>query len=569
MLVVGSTWQCIGAWQDSQTSDEAVHVAAGLSYWQTRDFRLNQEHPPLMKLLAALPLLARPAVRIDTRSSAWANRSQWTIGGNLMWAGAPQNLHTPHLRMFIARLPMIGVWVALAIALFLIAGTRWGPWAGVVAMGMFIFDPNFLGHGHLATNDVFVSLMILLAVWATERMINQPSWPRAWMMGTLFALAEVTKFSAIFLAAVIPLLLLISVLSRQSRLTWGWLGKGLGAMALAWMFVTWMAYGFTVQRLIDDPGFQRVINSAQEILLKPGGSGGLVPRLAHAVQTPAGKHFLATIDHIPVPAFAYFRGLFSLASHDYWGHSSFLLGHTSVKGWWYYFPVAMAVKTPIITILLFCAWLVFGVHRTVLAWRHRVRRLPTSVWIYGLPPIAYFAWSLTSHIDIGVRHIFPVYPFIFLAIGSIASQAIGRWKKPIQVGLAAGVIGLALTAGFAWPHTLAYFNALAGGTKNGTNILLDSNFDWNQDIWRLRSYLDRHPYPEVHLALFGTIPEGRVFPEAYPVLQDQEIQSGIKPSGIVIVSAGILYDRNGSLVWLRPYRPIAIVGSSIYVYDFR
>lgn len=176
---------------------------------------------------------------------------------------------------------------------------------------------------------------------------------------------------------------------------------------------------------------------------------------------------------------------------------------------------------------------------------------------------------MTSHINIGLRHIFPVEPFLFLAIGSMASAPI-LTNHVARKKMLVGALGtLPLLAVLSWPNTIGYFSEIIGGPRQGYQYLLDSNLDWNQDIWRLRNFLQLQHFPEVHLVLFGSIPYRNIFPTTLPVLEDQAIASGQRPSGIVIISAGQLYNQDGPFAWLRSYRPQWRIGSSISVYDFR
>ncbi|MBI5467272.1 MAG: hypothetical protein HY975_03635 [Candidatus Kerfeldbacteria bacterium] len=176
---------------------------------------------------------------------------------------------------------------------------------------------------------------------------------------------------------------------------------------------------------------------------------------------------------------------------------------------------------------------------------------------------------MTSHINIGLRHIFPFYVFLSLTAGSICATLARRRASwlPVTATLIIGVS--ALVAINAWPNTLGYFNRLVGGTTNGHAYVLDSNLDWNQDIWRLRTFLQQHGFTSVHLALFGSIPADKVFPGRLPVLTDEDVDRGVQPTGLVVISAGQLYNEDGPFHWLRSYTPNWRVGSSITVYDFR
>ncbi|MBI5466668.1 MAG: hypothetical protein HY975_00420, partial [Candidatus Kerfeldbacteria bacterium] len=104
--VIGAlSLQCIGAWQDSQTTDEAVHLAAGRSYWQTGDFHLNPEHPPIFKLLAASPLLLLPGTNLNTNDAVWRSGNEWQIGAEYLYDSPAQFQYGTQGILFVSRLP--------------------------------------------------------------------------------------------------------------------------------------------------------------------------------------------------------------------------------------------------------------------------------------------------------------------------------------------------------------------------------------------------------------------------------------------------------------------------------
>lgn len=561
--------QSIGAWQDSQTTDEAVHLSAGRSYWQTNDFRLNPEHPPLIKLLASVPLLFMPGTQIDTASQIWRDRQEWEVGITMLY-GPDRAGRQAQLIMFLGRLPMILVWAALGGVIFAWARSRWGNLAGLMSLLAYAFDPNFLGHGHLVTTDVGVALGFVGTIWLTDRFLRQPTWSRLGWLSLVFALTQVTKFSAIILWVIVPLLGLMYLAYRPAHFSGQWWWRLVASLVVMTSVVTWVVYGFQVQPIDSDPRIAQLWQERQQIV-----EHGLVdqqPPIVKKVigwtdpQSPTGR-WIESASHWSVPAYSYWRGLTSTLSHNVWGHPAYLLGQTYDFGWWYYFPVALAVKTPAITLLLVLGSGLYG----GLQWFSRFRgrswssRIPFDAWLLGFPPLLFLAWSMSSHINIGLRHIFPIEPFMFLSIGSLVTVGGRLWQR----GLLLAVCTLPIVAITSWPNTIGYFSGMFGGTREGYRYLLDSNLDWNQDIWRLNSFLHQHRFDEVHMVLFGSVPYRTLFPGSLSVLTDQEIDQGLKPSGIVIISAGQLYNQDGPFSWLRPYHPNWRVGSSITVYDFR
>lgn len=562
--------QCIGAWTDSQTTDEAVHLSAGLSYWRTGDFRLNPEHPPLIKLLAALPLLPFRNLPLMTSGAAWNEPNEWTIGAHFLYRQSMNNFSLGRLILFGGRLPIILLWAAFGVTLYFCC-RRWGEWAATLALVAFAADPNWLGHGHLVTTDVGVAAAFFFVILAVEAYVRRPTWGRVSILAGLFAAAQVTKFSALILWLIVPVLGWLALAYHPSVFRWRHWWRMMGMTIGAGLIVTWAVYGFEVKSMTRDRQLAAMWQSRRTFIAEDRSPSDRPFLERVIVATPPGTWFGNVIDHAgqwSVPAYSYWRGIIALDNHQFWGHDAFLLGQASTLGWWYYFPVAFAVKTPLLTVLALLASAGFGM--AVFTVRCRARRpwravVPLTGWMFGLPPIVFFLWSMTSHINIGVRHIFPVYPFVWMAVGRLASKPFGR-LRPWMTALVIGG-GLIVTAAAAWPHTIGYFNALAGGTSGGHRILLDSNLDWNQDIWRLQSWLRHNQVTSYSLALFGSIPQASIFPQAKPIPGTSEVDRGIQPTWPVIISAGQLYNLEGPFRWLRGYRPDTTIGTSIYVFD--
>lgn len=537
-----------------------MHLAAGVGYWRAGWWLVNPEHPPVVKLLAAAPIFAQPDLSFPSQLNPAIEPNQWDLGRTLLYD------HDPFGRgrwtLFLGRLPMIAIWGALAWLLWRLADRRWGTWAGLLGVSLLLFDPTFLGHGHLITTDVAAAVALLAVVWRLERLVEQPNWRNALWLSGLFAIAQLTKYSLLWLWLIIPLLLILAHKLAQD-FTGQWLRRTLGLIVAVTVIATWVAYGFELRAPASDPRIERLWTEQRELAARVNGQPStIVERLAVAAQPdqPLGRWF-ERASHWPIPAYSYWRGAFAVLSHNYSGHGAFLFGQTSGQGWWWYFPAALALKTPLLTLSLFAVSVWFAGRQV-----RKVQLTNWRGWIWFVPPLSYFIWSLGSHINIGVRHILPVYPFMFLGIAWLvrSSAPWWIWRKWLIPGLMLTSLAVALAA---YPNTIGYFNATAGGTSGGHRYLLDSNLDWNQDIWRLRRWLDRHNVTDYSLALFGSIPAEKIFPEAKPIPPESLIAAGYRPKGPIIISAGQLFNRDGPFAWLRD-RPVqARVGSSIWIFN--
>ena len=561
MLALGCALvlQCIGARTDSQTTDEGAHLAAGLSYWRTNDFRLNPEHPALTKLLAAAPLIPFRQLQPTADSALWANRDQWSIGRMLLYSQLDPRRETPWI-LWLARLPIVLVWLCLGWIVWRWAEERTSAWGGAVATVLYAFDPTMLGHGHLITTDLGVAAGMTATFWVAAKLVQRPSWRWVASVGLVFSLTQLTKFTALVLWPLLFAVLAVAAATARTGWNWSWWRRTLLATVTIGAITTWSVYGLEVQSARADPGVHRLwagrdaLAISRELTTMPP----LIQRVVSVTEPGSGlRRMLVSMSRLPIPAYSYWRGIGSTISHNAHGHPAYLLGRRSQHGWWYYFPVAILVKTPL-PVLALGLVLAFAVWR-----RRRVLGSPRHLLLI-VPMLGFLLWSLSSQINIGVRHVLPVYPLFCISAASLVRLGARRWQR-WALGLA--VASLPIITWAAWPHTIGYFNALAGGTRGGHRVLLDSNLDWNQDLWRLRDELDRRSTPPARIALFGTVPAEVIHPHPGTVPTDSLVAIAGPPRGLVIVSEGLLYDDRLHFLWLRSLRPTRAIGASILVYD--
>jgi hypothetical protein len=230
--------------------------------------------------------------------------------------------------------------------------------------------------------------------------------------------------------------------------------------------------------------------------------------------------------------------------------NAFLAGDYGDRGWWYYFPVAFAIKTPVVLLLAAAAGLV------VWGWRSRDKAMFVLV-----PIVVYLGWSMTTHINIGVRHILPIYPFVIV----LAAAALA-------------FVGCAAETAIAYPHQLAFFNLLVGGPSHGSEYLVDSNLDWGQDLKPLKRWMDDHQISHINLAYFGSADPRYygidcTFLPGAPTWVNPEFVNDPRLPGYVAVSATLLrgvYAENDQqrqfYAPLARMTPAAVIGHSIFVY---
>jgi hypothetical protein len=507
----------------SITTDEVAHLPAGYSYIQTGDFRLNRDHPPLMKAWAALPLVTLDLKPIWELPS-WSHGEAWGFGAQFL----TENRAPLRRIIWMGRLPMVAVGLLLGVVLFAWARTWWGYRPALFVLFLFALCPNFLGHGGLVTTDAGVACFTLLALYALWRFSEHQALSDAAWCGVALGLALLAKYSALVTMAVVAVLCSASFMTRVS---------GVGCRV-------WRDRRAT-------PDTRRPT---------PVSAGTWLAAATLMVVIPLG---LITL------GFGFPRGLANFADglavqrafdRD---RTAFLWGQYSDR-FWYYFVLAQWWKTPVPTLLCFAAALVLA------RWRTPIERLR---WAFILLPIAAFHLAgMAFPFKVGVRYMLPTLPFVFLACGAVAAR-VGRAGRGWRIAFAGLCLWYAAGTLRAWPNYLSYFNQLAGGVDGGVHYLDDSNIEWGQDLYRLRDYLDTHPPTTLHAAVVAKIGLEHYGIDAEWIgLRDL---TWPEPGVTYVVGAHFLqrpslYPGNPAVRfhWLDRYRPVDRIGGSLFVYRF-
>jgi 4-amino-4-deoxy-L-arabinose transferase-like glycosyltransferase len=509
---------------NSQTVDEAVHLAAGYSYLTTADFRLDFEHPPLIKELQALPLFLGYRIPFDPDPRAWNNENNFVIGYDFLYKSALPGDRILALGRIVTLL--LGGFLLVVIGLW--SYRLWGSGAALLAMSVACLDPTLVAHSSLVTTDVGVTLFIFLAIYLLWEYVTSPTWAKLAATGICTGMALVSKFSALVL---IPIVLMIAAL----------------------LFFN---------------GGRPVLLPLKEIP-KPSGNKFL--------QSAVALFLIVFVAFLTIPPVYFFQGFatwFSgfqlLLNIMEEGRSAFFLGRYSHEGWWNYFFTAFLIKTPISAIALIIASLALHKAGNTLRWREAVFLL--------VPVVVFFAVTTQSKMAIGVRHILPVYPFLFVLASRLATVNLShRWLAPVVLG--AAVIFTGISSLRNAPHQLAYFNEIVGGPDRGYRYLSDSNLDWGQDLKGLKAYMDKEKLPIIYLSYFGTAPPSYYGIHYQYVPGKGNLESRLpsdkvpatSPRKILAVSVYNLQDvsrPNDPLFrWLWARQPAAKIGSSIFIYD--
>lgn len=520
-----------GAHDASLTADEPVHILRGYVLWRGGDFRLQHGHPPLIHFISGAALALEADLPPPQTLPGWEQADRMTMAQQLL-AGSPQRLDRI---VWLARYPIALLALLLGAVVFRWAREWLGPSAGMAALVFLACDPNIVAHAGLITTDLGVSAFFFAAAYAFYRALRQPTPGRLAIAGIAFGLAQAAKLSALILGPAFVLIAVLSALQMPHRQ-----GKAGLFLSTAIIFVMggltlWAVYGF---------------------------QWGQVPGLG-----------------LSLPAPAYWVSLMRLRDHEELGHRAYLLGQVSSEGWWYYFPVAFLVKTPLPTLI---ALALAGI-----AWLRWARRRGFSRAEYGdmamtslvVPPLAFLAVSINSRLNIGYRHILPVLPFAFVfASQIICLPGVQRRCASKMRGVVAALLllWLAVEALAIQPYPLAYFNQLAGGPAQGYRVLADSNLDWGQDLKRLAAVLKARGIERPWLSYFGGADpalygiEYRHLPAPPPSPPTPDYYPFNPAPGVYAISAsnlvGVSLDEPDAFYIFRQREPFARVGYSIFLY---
>ena len=456
--------------QESQTFDEANHLYEGFEYWKHGDFGRNPEHPPLVKLLAAIPLLPMglkepPPIAIPFF------KVQDVVGG-------AQLLYTANadVILFRGRLVVALFGLALGVLVFLAGREMFDSLTGLIALGLFSLEPVILANSALVTTDIPLTCVFFAAVYAFYRYIRRPSLLRLALCAAVTAIGVVTKHSGLL---IIPILFLLGlaeffIVSRQGssyipmhsrervrRLAQGALA--FAAIILVSYVVLWAFYGF---RYAARPGDLQITPSLAAY------SAGLTHPLQRSLIDFAARHHL-------FPE-AYLFGWVDILSIS-GNRPTFLFGHVNGAGVWYFFPGVFFIKTSL-TLMILLLLLPFA----------RIRGHRREFLFLMLPVGFYMLVAIFSMLNMGSRHLLPIYPFCIVLAGAAAASFATR-SNVTRVAVAALLLLSVVSSLHAFPNFLAYSNELVGGPSNTHRVIADSDADWGQGLKWTKAYLDKHP----------------------------------------------------------------------------
>lgn len=557
LLAVMAAELALSARRQSQTFDEAVHIFAGYRYWKNFDFGANPEHPPLVKLIAASPLLRLPLRMPPPMPNVDFKMVEYAEGRDFLYGNDAMKL------LLRARMAAATLTICLALAVFLTVYAIWGAGPAFLALALLVFEPNFLAHGALVTTDIGVTLGLFLGVASYYFYLRKPTWGRLIAAGLAAGICLGMKHSGILLFPILFLLAMADLFPLRDTLARKFaadLPDRLRVQARALVIITavafvvlWSLYGF---RFSARPAGMAVNPPLPEFSQYMGPfSSAVVLRMARWHLLPE-SYIYGLVD------------IFSSATLP-----TVIFGKYYPSAQWFYFPAVFLVKSTLAFLLLCCA-VPFGI--AVAGGKFRRETL-----FLVIPAGFYLLVAMSSRINYGVRHLLPMFPFLIILV-SVAAWNLGARHRAIAAIVAILVVGHAASSLCAFPNYIPYSNELWGGPAKTHEILADSNVDWGQGLVAMKQYIDQHQVKNCWFAYFGALIVDvsyygipcKPLPTAFSdLIQMQTPAVPPRVDGPVFFSATEITRTFWKADWVNPYDafqripPTALIADSILVYD--
>jgi hypothetical protein len=527
--------------------DEPLYISSGITHWRTGDSRLINTGgvPPLPEIIMGIPSIFMN-LNVPLDNPAWKNADPWAFGQYLVFEANKD----PWAIIFFTRLPILILSILLGYLIYLFGSELFGRKAGLFALALYVFEPNIIAHSGVATVDICLSFFYFATIYFFYHFLRKNTLSNLVVTGIWLGLALATKFTSVFLVPVIFILCYLwakhkkPIKLEKNRFGIGisswW--KAFGVIFIIAFVLSWGFYGFEFSPISKKTNY--------------------APHVVEFFNTnPLGGRIKYFIENVPLPASTFARDFIRLLYYINSGSRAFLLGeYSETGGWWYYFYAAFALKVPI-ALLALLALAVF----------YSIRKMDLERWIILWPAIAVIlAFSFLNNYNVGIRHILPAFPFLFVFIGGMFSDKFGLPKrvKIISVLLLALFIFSSVSS---FPYYLGYFNEFAGGIGNGYKSLSSHNINYGA-LLMLKDYMHANGINNIKLAH-----ESSTDPKYYGI-NYTPITSNLYPSppcgkqtGKIAVTVefvdGIFIDPPDCYDWLKDYAPKANVGGGFLVYD--
>jgi len=580
LIAISGTLASLSMIKDSSIRDEMPHIIAGYSYLTKLDYRINPEHPPLIKEFSALPLLFQD-IYFPEEDVSWKDRvnDQWALGDKFLY----QYGNDADQMIFSGRLLMVLVFLAGGWVLY-----RWiervtrKREVALVGLILYLFSPNLIAHGRFITTDMGMTVFSIFALYAYYLYLEKPTWKMLIFAGLVFGFAQLAKFSAVML---IPAFFVAAFLygvgsyrEGKFKAMFREVIKQLSRVTLI-MIIGYLLVGiwYTVH----------LAGMPKEVQHQLIGESISTYELAGI----EFKSMLHVFTESPVlrPYAQYLLGFFMVTAHTTVGHTTFFFGEVG-KNWPEYFTFAYLLKEPLAGQFLFyfavLVLFVEGIRRAIRIANDKKSkpvehmatwtRMNAVLLGYFFLALVIFVMSSLNKLQLGIRYIVPIFPFMYLFVAYMLSVFWENIRDRKQYGLYYFNISVLIvtlvwyigTAFAAFPHYLPYFNELKGGPKEAYKYFVDSNLDWGQDLIRLAEFVDDNNIEHIKVDYFGG---GNLDYYLGGKYEWWGCDRGPTTGWIAVSVSPIQWcsqaDYDDSYHWLTDnYKPVEQIGYSIFVY---
>ncbi|MFA6568091.1 MAG: glycosyltransferase family 39 protein [Victivallales bacterium] len=489
--------------QESATFDETVHITGGLCYWKFDDYRINPENGNFPQRLAAIPLLFENKLNVPVYTeNPSIEANEWLTAYDFLYKKG----NNPDRIFMLGKTMTVLLSLGLGLIVYFWSRKLFGPGSAAFSLILYAFCPTVLAHARLVTSDLAAAMGFIASSWAIWHLLKKITVARLLLSSLCLSALFLSKMSA---PMIIPMyLIMIAVrlkdctelefvlpgrtfkLKTQASQLFAFLLAGM-TNAIVIVFLVWMSFGFRYSMINDDKGGNEIMGRNWQGITRDTGLVGKVTDFSR--------------QHRLLPEAYLFGFQFVIKNSAY--RYNYLNGEYRLTGWWYFFPYACLVKTPLPVIGIFILLACLAIRK--------IRMLPSAEALAKLKPFTplvvlisvYGIFAVVSRMNIGQRHVLVLYPAAFI----LAGAAIPLLKKsPSYLRMSACFLLLWFLAESLaiWPHYLAYFNQLAGGPKNGYRHLVDSSLDWGQDLkslgrWLKAKGLLNQKKTDVYVSYFG------------------------------------------------------------------
>ncbi|MEI7792199.1 MAG: glycosyltransferase family 39 protein [Candidatus Berkelbacteria bacterium] len=550
LMAVCSSIGAFGDPGDSAIVDEIAHIPAGYTYVKDQDFRLNPEHPPLAKALAALPLALNSNIVGPESDKSWGEINQWEAG----WAMLYKMGNNPSQVLFWSRLMLMLLMIGLGVFLYKWVSQLFGKKVGLIVLLLYAFYPDILAHGRLVTTDVAAAFGYVIAIYFFDKALQQKTWKAVMFAALAFALAQLLKFSAFLLFLIFLVLVVVKAIMDRKEDEGFWHSFKLNfkpyfLTCIISLLIVWAVYiPFTYH---TPPAIEHQLienNLTQDPRTLP------LRNFLHGFENGAVTRGLGH----------YFLGVMMVIGRVGGGNVTYIMGHFSDKSIPWYFPVAWFLKTPIPIILLSFSSFFYLLFR----WPAK-KEDKWTIALFVTPLIVYWAVTLKGSLNIGIRHLMPTIPFVLIMIGYFISKVWNNKKNLFKILISLALVYMVASTLYNYPNFIAYFNEATPKDIRYTR-LDDSSLDWGQDMLRLKKYFADNNLKYVKVDYFGGALPSYYIPDAINWHASYGPTTGMLAiSATYYQSSKIFGPKEGiwSYEWLDSYKPKAIIGGSILIFD--